>query len=232
MDHPSSSSPDRTPDSLSEPLLPSTPMAAPLGGASETTAPGSVTAGLIAWGAGDAAALDALLPSVYAELRRQAQRALRREGAGHTLQPTALVHEAYLRLAEQERGQWRNRAQFFGVAAQLMRRILVDHARARHAAKRGGAGRTCVTLADDHAHAVEAVQEPALDILALHDALTRLAVLDAQQARVVELRYFGGLTIEETASTLDISPATVKREWAVSRAWLRRELRRDDGDAG
>ena len=178
-----------------------------------------VTELLLAWGAGDRAAFDALLPVIYQELRRQAARALRRESPGHSLQATALVHEAYLRLVDQERVQWRNRAQFFGVAAQLIRRILVDHARARHAAKRGGGVRE-ITLGDADA----AVEESAVDLLCLHEALARLAVLDPDLARLVELRYFAGLSIDETAAALDVSPATVKREWAVARAWLRREL--------
>jgi RNA polymerase sigma factor (TIGR02999 family) len=178
-----------------------------------------VTEWLLAWGAGDRSALDALLPVVYAELHRQAERALRRETPGHTLQATALVHEAYLRLVEQDHARWQNRAQFLGVAAHLMRRVLVDHARARHAAKRGGAAEA-VTLGD-----VDVAREaPGVDVLALHEALERLAGLDPAQARLVELRFFGGLTIEETAEALGISPATVKREWATARAWLRREL--------
>jgi RNA polymerase sigma factor (TIGR02999 family) len=175
----------------------------------------------VAWGAGDRAAGERLLPEVYAELRRCAARAMRRESAEHTLQATALVHEAYLRLVDQRRVQWQNRAHFFGIAAQVMRRILVDHARARHAAKRGG-GATQLTLGDGDAAAPAA--DGALDLLALHDALERLAGLDPEQARLVELRYFGGLSIEETAEALDVSPATVKREWALARAWLRREL--------
>ena len=154
---------------------------------------------------------------------------MRREPAGHTLQTTALVHEAYLRLVDQRRAAWRNRAQFFGIASQLMRRILVDHARSRHAAKRGGGDRQ-LTLGDADAEGRADSAEAAVDIVELHEALTRLAAMDAQQARVVELRYFGGLTIEETAVALAVSAATVKREWAVARAWLRRELsdRRDD----
>lgn len=237
MDLPSQSSPDRSPERLSEPSptsaspSPSKLTSARTTGRGDGSGPGSVTELLVAWGAGDPAALDALMPRVYAELRRQARRALRREAAGHTLQPTALVHEAYLRLAGQQQGQWRNRAQFFGVAAQLMRRILVDHARARRAAKRGGADRVCVTLADGDAGAAVEVSESAVDMLALDDALHRLAAMDARQAHVVELRYFGGLTIDGTAAVLAISPATVKREWVVARAWLRRELRRDAEDA-
>jgi len=185
-------------------------------------APPDVTGLLAAWRAGDASAHEQLLPAIYDELRRQAARAMRREGDAHTLQATALVHEAYLRLVDQRRVEWRSRAHFFGVAAQMMRRVLVDHARARLADKRGGALQR-VTLGDVGPD--ESDRE--LDVLALHDALERLAALDPRQARLVELRYFGGLGIEDTAEALSISPATVKREWAVARAWLRREL----GDA-
>jgi len=180
-----------------------------------------VTQLLVAWGAGDRLAGERLLPAVYAELRRQAARAMRRESSEHTLQATALVHEAYLRLVDQRRAVWRGRAHFFGVAAQVMRRILVDHARERHAAKRGGGVRQ-LTLGGADAAGPDAGQ--GVDVLALHEALERLAALDSDQARIVELRYFGGLSIEETAEALDVSPATVKREWAVARAWLRREL--------
>lgn len=185
--------------------------------------PADVTQLLLAWGEGDRAAEDDLLPAVYAELHRQAARAMRREHAGHTLQATALVHEAYLRLIDQRRVQWRNRAQFFGIAAQLMRRILVDHARQRLAAKRGG-GAAQVTLGSADGDAGAPAGADALDVLALHDALERLAALDHDQARLVELRYFGGMSIDETAEALGVSPATVKREWATARAWLRREL--------
>ncbi len=174
---------------------------------------------LVAWGGGDRAAGDKLLPLVYADLHRRAAAAMRRENDGNTLQATALVHEVYMRLVDQERVQWRNRAQFFGVAAQLMRRILIDHAREHLAEKRGG-GAHRVTLSGIEA----APDDDALDVLALHEALTRLALLDARQAHLVELRYFGGLSIEETAEALDVSPATVKREWATARAWLKREL--------
>ncbi len=184
--------------------------------------PPDVTPLLLAWGNGDAAAGEQLLPVVYAELHRQAARAMRREGDEHTLQATALVHEVYLRLVDQNRIEWRNRAQFFGVAAQAMRRILVDHARGQHAAKRGG-GAQQVTLNDAN-QPIAADGDHAVDVLALHDALERLAALDPEQARLVELRYFAGLNIEETADALGVSPATVKREWAVARAWLRREL--------
>jgi RNA polymerase sigma-70 factor, ECF subfamily len=181
-----------------------------------------VTQLLLAWGAGDQVAGERLLPEVYAELRRQAARAMRRESSEHTLQATALVHEAYLRLVDQRRVMWRNRSHFFGVAAQLMRRILVDHARERHAAKRGGGLRQLALGDADAVAAPEA--SPGVDVIALHEALERLAALDPHQARLVELRYFGGLSIEETAEALDVSPATVKREWAIARAWLRREL--------
>ena len=187
-----------------------------------------VTGLLIAWSEGDRAALDALLPVVYAELRRQARRALRREDAGHTLQPTALVHEAYLRLVDQRPIRWQGRAQFFGVAARCMRQVLVDAARTRRAAKRGGGARP-VTLSNAEGVAATPAPgaEPAgIDVLALDAALARLAVLDPDQARVVELRYFAGLTLDDTAATLGISPATVSREWTVARRWLRRELDR------
>ena len=159
------------------------------------------------------------MPIVYDELHRQAERLLRRESPGHTLQTTALVHEAYLRLVDQHQAHWQNRAQFFGIAAQLMRRILVDHFRRHQAGKRGG-GAAQVTLDES---AVETAGAD-VDLLALDDALTRLGQLDSQQARVVELRYFTGLGIEETAAAMGISPTTVKREWAMARAWLKREL--------
>ena len=162
------------------------------------------------------------MAAVYAELHRQAARAMGRESPEHTLQATALVSEAYLRLIDQSRVQWRNRAHFFGVAAQLMRRVLVDHARGRLADKRGGGARQ-FTLGDADV-ANDEPNDAGVDVLALHEALERLAALDADQARVVELRYFGGMTIEDTAEVLGVSPATVKREWAVARAWLRREL--------
>jgi len=185
---------------------------------SSTPAP-DVTGLLLAWGRGDQSAADRLVPAVYDELRRQAERAMRREGGEHTLQATALVHESYLRLVDQRQVEWRNRAHFFAIASTVMRRILVDHARARLTAKRGG-GATQITLAG--VAAGETTDD--VDLLALHDALEKLAVLDPDQARLVELRYFGGLTIEETGEALAVSPATVKREWALARAWLRREL--------
>ena len=168
------------------------------------------------------------MPVVYGELRRLAQHYLRRERPDHTLQATALVHEAYQRLVDQRAVTWQNRAHFFGVAAQLMRRILVDHARRHHAAKRGGTALK-VSLND----VVLAAEERAEDLVALDDALNRLAAMDPRQGRVVELRLFGGLTVEETAEVLRISPATVKREWTTAKAWLSREIRQGSrGEAG
>ena len=188
-----------------------------------TDTPHDVTGLLLAWRAGDASAAERLLPLVYEELHRQAARAMWREDAAHTLQATALVNEAYLRLVDQRRVEWKSRAHFFGIAAQMMRRVLVDHARGRLAAKRGGDARQ-VTLGHAIDAGVPADDADGVDVLALHEALERLAVLDPPQARLVELRYFGGLNIDETADALGVSPATVKREWAVARAWLRREL--------
>lgn len=181
----------------------------------------AVTELLRAWGAGDDGAQDALVPLVYEELRRQATRALRREGDGHTLQATALVHEAWLRLGDQQRARWEGRSQFFAVAAQAMRRVLVDHARTRHAQKRGG-GAKSVTLGDALPHDEGAMD--AVDVLALDTALTKLAEFDPKKARLVELRYFVGLSIPEAAEAMGVSQATLGREWAVARAWLRREL--------
>ena len=178
-----------------------------------------VTRLLQEWGGGDRGALDRLIPFVYEELRRQAARHLRRERSGHTLQTTALVHEAYLRLVDQKGARWQNRAHFYAIAAQLMRRILVDHARKRRAAKRGGSDlRVTLNQASDPAGG------PEVDVLAVDEALTRLAALDPQQSRVVELRFFSGLTVEETAEVLGISPRTVKRDWNVAKAWLHREI--------
>jgi RNA polymerase sigma factor (TIGR02999 family) len=174
---------------------------------------------LLNWGQGDQAAREALIPLVYEELRRLARRHLRRERPDHTLQSAALVNEAYLRLIRQDQPQWQNRAHFFGVAAQLMRHILVDHARHRAAAKRG-AGAPRLALDPE----IALPRERDVNLVALDDALNQLAVLDPQQGRVVELRFFGGLSIEETAVVLGISPATVKREWATARAWLQREI--------
>ena len=180
-----------------------------------------VTGLLRRWSEGDKQALEGLLPLVYEELRALAASCFRSERPDHTLQPTALVHEAYLRLIGQEHVAWQNRAHFFGIAAQMMRRILVDHARARHAAKRGG-GQVTLMLDD----AVALPKQRNVDLLALDAALTELAELDARQSQIVELRFFAGLSIEDTARVLAISPATVKREWATARAWLRRETTR------
>jgi len=174
------------------------------------------------WGRGNQQAREALIPVVYDELRRLARRHLRHERADHTLQSAALVNEAYLRLARQEPPQWQNRAHFFGVAAQMMRHILVDHARNRLAAKRGG-GAPRLTLEVD----VALEQRADVDLIALDAALEKLAALDSQQSRLIELRFFGGLSIEETAVVMGVSPATVKREWMTARAWLRREMKRD-----
>jgi RNA polymerase sigma-70 factor (ECF subfamily) len=192
--------------------------------------PDSVTGLLRAWGAGDVRASDSLVRLVYAELRRQARIALRREGEGHTLQPTALVHEAWLRLGDQRDARWESRTQFFAVAAQAMRRVLLDHARTRHALKRGG-GAVQVTLGNaDRAGAEAGARSTGntpldvVDVIALDDALSRLAELDPQKARVVDLRYFAGLSIPEAAEVLGVSTATVGREWSIARMWLRREL--------
>jgi RNA polymerase sigma factor (TIGR02999 family) len=179
-----------------------------------------VTQLLLKWGEGDEGALDELLPLVYDALRRLAGSYLRRERPDHSLQATALVHEAYLRLVDQKIVGWKNRAQFIGVAAQMMRRILVDHARARHAAKRGGAGlKLSLSIADRF------VPEKDLDLIALDDALNALAVFDAQQSRIVELRFFGGLTVEETAEAIGLSRATIERDWTLAKAWLLREIK-------
>lgn len=170
---------------------------------------------LVRLGEGDKAALDEMTPLVYDELRRLAQRLLAVERPDHTLQPTALVHEAYLRLVGQRAVDWRNRAHFLGLAATMMRRVLINHAKARTAAKREGFAKA-VTLED----AFGVFPAPAIDVLALDRSLDELARLDPQQGKVVELRYFGGLSIEETAEYLGISPATVKREWGTARLWL------------
>jgi len=182
--------------------------------------PESVTQLLVDWSKGDRKALDKLMPLVYSELYRQAGNYLRRERVGHTLQPTALVNEAYLKLIDQKNAKWQNRAQFFGVAAQLMRRVLVDHARARQAEKRGGADQQRLSITS----AERVVKQPGVDLLALHEALNQLAALDPQQERIVELKFFGGLSIEETAEVLGVGHATVERDWKMARAWLRRKL--------
>jgi RNA polymerase sigma factor (TIGR02999 family) len=187
---------------------------------SSVTSSADVTGLLLRWSQGDPDALNSLLPVVYEECRRIAARQLRGERAEHTLTPTALVHELYLRLIDQTRTTWQNRAQFFGVAAQAMRRILVDFARARQAEKRGGSA-VFVSLGS----AMEQTDQPSADVLAIDEALVRLAAQDADQLRIVELRFFAGLTVEETAHVLGRSPRTVKREWRLAKAWLYRELR-------
>lgn len=179
-----------------------------------------ITQLLIRWNEGDESALEKLMPLVYSELRRLAGNYLKRERQDHTLQPTALVNEAYLRLVDQSRAKWQNRAQFYGIAAQLMRRILVDHARQKKADKRGGSEQQRVSSTNLEAIATK----PDLDLLALHEALEELAEIDPQQGRIVELKFFGGLSIEEVAEVMRIGHATVERDWKMARAWLRRKL--------
>ena len=183
------------------------------------TSPAVVTQLLVNWNNGDKAALDQLMPLVYAELHRLAASYLSRDRSDHTLQPTALVNEAYLRLIKQNAVAWENRAQFFGIAAQMMRRVLVNHARDRHADKRGGHALR-ISLDD----AISFFEERDVNLVALDDALNGLAELDPQQSQIVELRFFGGLTIDEVAVQLNISPATVKREWSTAKLWLLREI--------
>lgn len=183
-------------------------------------APDGITQLLLLWNGGDQTALEKLMPLVHSELRRLAGNYLRRERAGHTLQPTALVNEAYLRLVDQRKAKWQNRAQFYGIAAQLMRRILVDHARQHNAAKRGGSDQQRLSITSAHGLS----DKPDLDLLALHEALEELAVVDPQQSRIVELKFFGGLSIEETAEVMNLGHATVERDWKMARAWLRRKL--------
>jgi RNA polymerase sigma-70 factor (ECF subfamily) len=195
--------------------------------------PGSapdVTQLLVNWSKGDQAALEQLMPLVYGELRRLASAYLRRERSNHTLQSTALVHEAFMRLVHQQDVQWRNRAHFYAIAAQMIRRILVDYARSQHAEKRGSGA---IKLALDEAMAVAqagsqfgAKAGAEIDLLGLNDALDRLAELDERQSRIVELRFFAGLSIEETAEVMHLSPASIKREWQTARAWLFREMTR------
>ena len=184
-----------------------------------TVATADVTKLLLAWNKGDRGALDLLMPIVYDELRRLARRYMRSESPGHTLQATALVNDAYIRLVDQTRVNWQNRAQFFGVAAQIIRRVLVDHARARHRLKRGGDALR-VELNEGNI----ATKRGGMDIIALDDVLNRLANMDPQKCQIIELRFFGGLSIEETARALNISPATIKREWAFARSWLYKEM--------
>jgi RNA polymerase sigma-70 factor, ECF subfamily len=183
--------------------------------------PTDITELLHAWAGGDAGALEALLPLVYADLRRRAGAYMRRERRSHTLEPTALVHEAYLKLVDQRRATWRNRGQFFGVASQMMRRILVDRARGRRMAKRSG--RWARVTLDDGAH--PAASPILVEVLDLDAALTRLAAFDPRKCAHAELRFFGGLSLEEASATLGISTATADRDWQTARAWLLKELR-------
>ena len=179
---------------------------------------------MLRWRGGDREALETLIPLVYQELRRLAHSYLQRERSDHTLQSTALVHEAYLRLAGENTPQWQNRAHFFGIAAHVMRQILVEYARAHSAEKRGGPNACKLTLED----ALQLPQTINVDVIALDGALQRLTELDEQQGRIVELRFFAGLTIEDTSEVLGISPATVKRDWTSARAWLYREIDRTE----
>jgi RNA polymerase sigma factor (TIGR02999 family) len=192
-----------------------------------TPSPQEVTRLLIAWSDGDERALAALMPLVYDELRRLAHRHLGRERADHTLQTTALVHEAYFRLVDQKEPRWRNRAHFLAIASQMMRRILVDYARARGFGKRGGGTRRAPL---DEAMVVS--DERAADVVALDEALKALAQFDERKSRMVELRFFGGLSIEETAEVLGVSPGTVMRDWTFAKAWLQREINSGDRDEG
>ena len=178
-----------------------------------------VTQLLIAWGKGDEVARDQLMSLVYEELHRLAHRYMKRESPGHTLQTSALVNEAFVRLVDQKNVQWQNRAHFFGIAAQMMRRILVDYARNRNYAKRGGGARK-VSL--DEALVVS--DERSTEVVNVHEALERLAAFDVRKSQIVELRFFGGLSIEETAEVLGVSPGTVMRDWTLAKAWLRREM--------
>ena len=184
-----------------------------------------ITQLLQAWGDGNQAALDRLMPLVYAQLRQAAHRYMARERRGHTLQTTALVNEVYVRLAKAREMRWQDRVHFFALSAQMMRRILTDHARARQYAKRGG-GAQVVSLDE----APEVSPKPRADLVALDDALKRLAAVDERKSRVVELRYFGGLSVEETSEVLKVSPETVMRDWKLAKAWLLRELSGEQGD--
>jgi len=187
----------------------------------QTPPTNQVTRLLLDWSKGDKAALDELMPFVYQELRQLAASYLRQEKQGHTLQPTALIHEAYLRLVDQDTPHLENRAHFFGVAARLMRQILVDHARTRVAAKRGGGGQK---ISLDDAQGLVAVRDEPSELLALDEALKKLASFDERKCRVIEMRSFGGMSVEETASALGVSEPTVKRETRLAQSWLRREL--------
>jgi RNA polymerase sigma factor (TIGR02999 family) len=182
---------------------------------------------LLDWSNGDKAAIDRLMPLVYDELRRLAHHYMGREAPGHTLQTSALVNEAYLRLIDQRSVQWQNRAHFFGIASQMMRRILVDHARSRNYAKRGG-GAHQVSLEE----AMVVSPERAADVVALDDALTALFEIDERKSQIVELRFFGGLSIQETAEVVGVSPGTVMREWTLAKAWLHREINKEGTSQG
>ena len=190
-----------------------------------TAMPQDVTQLLLAWSAGEQAALEQLLPLVNDELRQLAKRYMRREGPGHTLQTSALVNEAYLRLIDQKNVQWQNRAHFLGIAAQLMRRILIDHARKAHYAKRGG-GALRVSLDEN----VAVTEAKTAELLAVDEALEKLTAMDARKGRLVELRFFGGMTEEETAEVMSISVPTVQREWRAAKAWLHRMLTTGEND--
>ncbi len=192
----------------------------------QTTGPEDITMLIAQARAGDGTAAERLLPVLYDELRALAAGHLRRERPDHTLQTTALVHEAYLKLIDQNRAEWQDRNHFFAIAATVMRRILINHAKSRGRLKRGG-DRARIPL--DQAPAIDGTPHP--DLLALDDAMTRLATMSERQARVVELRYFGGLSVEEVGQVLDTSPATVKRDWTLAKAWLHRELGANDDDA-
>jgi len=181
---------------------------------------GNVTGLLLAWGTGDEAALERLVPIVLAELRRIARRCMAGERGGHSLQPTALINEVYLRLVDVQHVNWQNRAHFLAMSARLMRRILVDHARSKRSQKRGGAA-VKVTFEEG----LPVASGPGRDVVAIHDALEALAAIDERKSRVVELRFFGGLSVEETASVLKISPGSVMRDWKLAKAWLLRALR-------
>lgn len=189
-----------------------------------------ITGMLRAWGAGEYEASEDLVRAAYTELQRQARYQLRRERANHTLNTAALINEAYIKLVEQRSVKWKNRSHFFALAAKLMRRILVDHAKTRHRKKRGGVQENIAL--DDALKAVAAPDENAIDLLALDEALERLAKIDKQQVQIVELRYFSGLDVPNTAEILNISTATVKREWAVAKAWLKNELTRSESGPG
>ena len=184
-----------------------------------TPAPHEVTQLLIEWSNGNQAALEKLMPLVYEELHRLAHHYMVRERPGHTLQTSGLVNEAYLKLVDQNQVQWQNRSHFFGIAAQLMRRILVDHARSRHYAKRGGSARQV-----SFKESLIVSEERSAEVIALDDALKSLATFDHRKSQIVELRFFGGLSIEETAEVLGVSPGTVMRDWTLAKAWLRLEM--------